>query len=470
MAGGSRTLKLSILADVDNLRKGLNDAENNVSGFGGKLDGFASKAGLAFAAAGAAAAAYAGKLAIDGVKSAMDDEAAQAKLATTLKNVTGATAETIAAAEKHIQSMQFQYGLSDSQLRPSLDRLVRSTKDTSEAFKLQALAINISAGTGKDLETVSNALAKAHDGNIGALKKLGVSLDENIIKSKDFDAATRVLSTTFNEQANVQAETFNGKMARMGEVFGEAKESVGVFILEAIEPMVTFFVKKVVPTLEKFDDLFRIYILPILKDLVKFYDKLLKPMLDGMFQAWLLIVSAIENNKSSLESIQRLFKTFVDFVTRYILPVVGESLKNAFIILGTVIGGVVDVIGDLVSGVEKAYNLLVKLINYIKANPILQGIGGAISGLFGGGKATGGMVTGGTTYLVGEKGAELFTPSTSGFITPNGGFGGGTTININVSGAIDPISTARQISDILARAATTTGSFTNLGLSRAVGV
>ena len=100
--GGSRTLKLSILADIDNLKKNLDSGSNEVEGFGGKLGGFAKKAGAAFAIAGAAAAAYAGKLLIDGVKSAIEDEAAQARLATTLQNVTGATNTQIAAIEAQI--------------------------------------------------------------------------------------------------------------------------------------------------------------------------------------------------------------------------------------------------------------------------------------------------------------------------------------------------------------------------------
>lgn len=79
---GSRTLKLSILADVDDLRNKLNSADNDVQGFGDKLGKWSKVAGAAFLAAGAAAAAYAGKLAIDGVKAAIEDEAAQLKLAT----------------------------------------------------------------------------------------------------------------------------------------------------------------------------------------------------------------------------------------------------------------------------------------------------------------------------------------------------------------------------------------------------
>ena len=59
-------------------------------------------------------------------------------------------------------------------------------------------------------------------------------------------------------------------------------------------------------------------------------------------------------------------------------------------------------------------------------------------------RANGGPVVGGSSYLVGERGPELFTPSTSGNITPNGGFGGGNTITVNVNGG-DPNSIVRAL-------------------------
>ena len=147
---GNRTLKLSILADVDDLKKKLGNADNDVQTFGDKLGNFGKVAGAAFAAAGAAAAIYAGKLAIDGVKAAIEDEAAQVRLATSLKNVTGATDAQIADLEDQILKTSLLTGVSDEKLRPSLDRLVRSTKDVEEAQRLQSLALDIAAGTGKD--------------------------------------------------------------------------------------------------------------------------------------------------------------------------------------------------------------------------------------------------------------------------------------------------------------------------------
>ncbi len=99
MATGTRALTLKLLADVDNFTKNLDKADKDVATFGDKISKFGKMAGAAFAAAGAAAVAYAGKLAVDGVKAAIEDAAAQQKLALTLKNVTGATENQIAATE-----------------------------------------------------------------------------------------------------------------------------------------------------------------------------------------------------------------------------------------------------------------------------------------------------------------------------------------------------------------------------------
>jgi hypothetical protein len=53
-------------------------------------------------------------------------------------------------------------------------------------------------------------------------------------------------------------------------------------------------------------------------------------------------------------------------------------------------------------------------------------------------RANGGLVMGGGTYLVGERGPELFTPLSSGSITPNNALGGGgANITVNVNGG-DP--------------------------------
>jgi hypothetical protein len=436
MAGQSRTLKLSILADIDNLKKNLGAGSNEVEGFGSKLGGFAKKAGAAFAVAGAAAAAYAGKLLVDGVKAAVEDEAAQAKLATTLKNVTGATNNQIKAVEDYITQTALANGITDDKLRPSLDRLIRSTKDQTKAQELQSLALNISAGTGKDLQAVSEALGKAYDGNLGALKKLGVGIDESIIKSKDFDAAAAALSKTFEGQASKQAETFQGKMARLTVAFDEAKETVGSYVLDALTPLLSAFVDKGIPAIQDFasnlgktlgpafGDIFKTIkndLLPILVSWWKFlYEEVIpaigsvvRPILEGLQSAFNKIKKAISDNSEELQPFYDALAKVWDFIKKYLAPLLGGAFKTALEGIGTIVGGLVTGFSKLVGFITNTVNKLKEFVNFIKDNPVTRFFGGITGAsfdtgsqglVFGGEDGSGGQITG--------NGFQTGTPTT----------------------------------------------------------
>ena len=451
MAGDSRTLKLAILGEVKDLSASLTKGSNEVSSFGDKITKFGKVAGAAFVAAGVAATAYAGKLAIDGVKAAIEDEAAQLRLATSLKNVTGATEAQIKATEDYILKTTLATGVTDDELRPSLDRLVRSTGDVQKAQELQTLALDIAAGTGKSLQAVSEALSKTYDGNFGALKRLGVPLDESIIKSKDFDAAQKALSETFANQSSIQAETFAGKMDRLKAAFNEGKEQVGSYILDGLTPLISGIVNKVIPAVQAFIGSIggEAGIKKALSDFVDGVKLIFIPVFEGLKFAFDKIKDAVEDNRES-------FKALFEFL-KVLAPYFGGALKLAIQGIGIALSAVVNIVATLIDGFRTLINLGSK-------------IGGAIGGMFGGGRAAGGPVSAGTTYLVGEKGPELFTPSRSGNIIPNGSMGGGSNvINITVNGAIDPISTARQITQILNREATLSGTFNKVGASLLVG-
>ena len=249
---GSRTLKLSILADVDDLKKKLGTAENEVQGFGGKLEKFGKVAAAAFAAAAAAAAAYAGKLAIEGVKAAIEDEAAQKRLATALENVTGATNDQIAAVEAQILKQSLATGVADDQLRPALQRLATSTGDVKKSQDLLSLALDIAAAKGISVETAANALAKAYDGNTGALTRLGVGLSAAEVKTLGFEGTVKALSDTFGGSAATQAETFEGRIARLKVTFDETKEAVGTALLPIVDKFLKFITDTAIPGFEKF--------------------------------------------------------------------------------------------------------------------------------------------------------------------------------------------------------------------------
>jgi hypothetical protein len=469
--GGSRTLKLTILGDVDNLKKSLQAANSDVENSSSRLGDFSKKAGLAFAAAGVAAAAYAGKLLIDGVKSAIEDEAAQAKLATTLKNVAGATDATVAATESYILKTSLATGVTDDELRPSLERLARSTGNLQKAQELQTLALDIAAGSGKSLEAVSNALGKAYDGNSAGLAKLGIGLNAAELKTMSFDQVTAALSRTFEGQASVQAETFAGKMQRLTVAFNEGKETVGSFVLDAITPMVTTLVNDVIPKISEFaseigDNLkptfealttyFTEVLIPTFQAIWNFINDyiipiivaVLKPAVNGLTIAFSAVTKAISENQSTFDTIFVVFKAIAGFVRDYLAPAFGTTLKAAFTIIGNLAAGLITAFGKVATVIETVVSAIQSLINLVRNNPLVQGIGNLINNAFGGGRAAGGSVVGGTSYLVGERGAELFTPSQSGTITPSNKLGG-NTINITVNGAIDSEGTARQIINLL---------------------
>ncbi len=471
---GSRTLKLSILADVDDLRQKLGDGSKEVEGFGGKLGNFGKKAGVAFAAAGAAAAAYAGTLLVDGVKSAIEDEKAQAQLAGTLERVVGATKDQVAAVEEYISKTAIAKGFTDDELRPSFDRLVRSTKDTEEAQSALSLAMDISAATGKSLETVSNAVAKAADGNASSLARLTGGFESSEIKGKTLSDLMPTLAERFGGAADKNADTFAGKMERLGIAFSEAKETAGSFILDAITPLVTAFVDKVIPALQSFGREIGEKLGPIfdsisatLKDVVlpafiAYYNfvnekivpiirDIAVPIFQGLSNIFKIIKSKIVENKDSFVDFYDAIKPVFDFIKKYLVPILSGNLKIAFTILGKAIGPIIDAFSGLLDLITGIINAIGKMISFVANSKVGKAIGGLIENAFGGARAEGGPVNAGKSYLVGERGAELFVPRTNGMIVPNRALGGGgtTNININVSGALDKEGVARQIVDLL---------------------
>jgi hypothetical protein len=449
---GIPKVKITFDADFDELKRGVKGAEQEVQGFGDKMGKFGKMAGAAFAVAGAAALAYAGVLLKQGVESAIADEQAQAKLATTLQNVTGATDAQIAAVESQILQTSLLTGLTDDELRPSFERLVRATKDSDAALKLQSIAVDVAAGSGKSLEAVTNAMARAAEGNTGALARLGVGLTSAELKTMSMDEVTKSLATTFGGQAAVQADTFAGKMARLRVAFDEGKETIGSFVLDAITPMINTVVNTVIPAITQFmesvggkeglTNAFKTYI-----DLVK---NIFQPVLEGFKFAFDQIKNAVMDNK---EEFTALFKFLKDFVA----PLLGGALKLAVQGIGIALGVVIDIVGKLIGGFQSLFGTIgnvidriQQLINMVRNNAAVRGIAGLIDSAFGGFRANGGSVQAGKSYVVGERGAEMFVPSSNGTIVPNGGMSG-STINITVNGAIDAEGTARTIVDVLNR-------------------
>jgi hypothetical protein len=248
----SRTLTLALAADIDNLKKGLKQADDEIETFGQKTAAFGKKVAAAFAVAAAAALAYGTKLAVDGVKAAIEDEQAQLRLAAALRSATGATDDQIKATEDMILKTSLATGVADDKLRPAMARLAISTKSTEEAQKLLNLALDIAKFKGLDLETVANALGRAQDGNTTSLGKLGLGLSKAELATLTFTEVQQKLSDLTGGAAAANAETFQGKIDRLKIGFDEAKESLGVALLPQVEKFINFLNTTGVPALNGF--------------------------------------------------------------------------------------------------------------------------------------------------------------------------------------------------------------------------
>ena len=225
--------------------KGTKEARKDIAKLGQQFDHFSKRAAQAFAVVGAASAAMALKIGKDAVQAAVEDQKSQALLANNLRNTVGATEDVIASVEKYINKQQLLVGVSDDELRPSLQSLVTATHDVGKAQDLQNLALDIAANRHRDLSSVSIALAKAYAGNFSALKRLGIPLSENLIKSKDFIGITAELAAVTKGAAAAAADTFAGRMAILQIRVKEIHETLGYALL----PVLQNFADKISTTL-----------------------------------------------------------------------------------------------------------------------------------------------------------------------------------------------------------------------------
>ena len=248
MASDSRTLKLSILADVDDLKKKLGDADKAVENNASKISEFGKKAALAFAAAGAAAGAFA----ISAVKAAAEDEKARKSLEQTIRANTRATDEQIKAIDTFIDRQSIATATTDDVLRPALGRLIRSTNDVAKAQDLLNLAQEISVATGKPLEAVANALGKSFDGQNTALGKLGLGIDAATLKNKSHEEIMQILKGTYKGFIDNEATNAEFKFRQLTIALDQTREKIGFALLPIFVKFADYLLATVVPNMQAF--------------------------------------------------------------------------------------------------------------------------------------------------------------------------------------------------------------------------
>jgi hypothetical protein len=234
--------------------KALTKGKKQISEF----DKSAQKLGKTFAKVfGSVALVSFGKNAVNAF---IESEKAAAKLRTTVSNL-GLEFEQ-PGIETYLKNLSLQFGIVDENLIPGFQRLLIVTKDVAQAQSLFNTALNVSAGTGKDLTAVSTSLSKAYLGDNAALGRLGVGLSKAQLKSASFLEVQRTLNANFAGQAAAAVEGYAGSMAKLTVAVDESKEAIGKGLLDAIAALsgsndINTFTIKMVNAAEKIGNAFR---------------------------------------------------------------------------------------------------------------------------------------------------------------------------------------------------------------------
>ncbi len=395
----AKPLTIALAADIDNLQKGLKDAEKTVNKSADQIADFGKKAAIAFAVVGAAATAFA----VSAVKAAAEDEKSRKNLEQTIRSNTQATEQQIASIDKYITKQSIATATTDDVLRPAFSRLIRSTQDVTKAQELLNLAQEISVATGKPLEAVTNALGRAYDGSNTALGKLGLGIDAATLKSQSFEETTKQLQATYQGFIANEATNAEFKFKQLTIALDETKEAIGAALLPIVKELADYLLVTAVPNVEA-----------------------LAAGLIGEDSVTAGITAATEGAFKFGEQL----RSTIQFVI---------SIKEELLVLGAIIATVfvTSKIIAFVAAVQTLVAAMVALRNAAAAASIATA-----------------FATGGTSLLVGGAAAAIglgavgiatgSTPKFSGGAASGKGAPGQTINNINVN-AIDSESAARAV-------------------------
>jgi hypothetical protein len=408
------------------------------------LEGASKKASFAIkkaAVPAAAAIAGLGFALVGATKAAMEDQAEQVQLALALENVTGATDEQIKATEDMISKMSLASGVADSELRPAFASLVRGTKDIATATDALALAQDISAGSGKDLATVSDALAKAYGGNMKGLQALSPEIKAMIKDGATLEDVINVLGGSFGGASAAAANTAEGGMKRLGIALAETKESIGAALIPVVEALLPYLIAfgdwaqnntqvfliiasaigGIAAVILTLNAAMKVYAAAqmIVNGVVTVFNALLLAnpitLIALAIVAFIAVLAALYIKFDSVRKV-------VDTVFQGML----KGGKAVFDGLTTYFTAIFNIYKTLFNGIAKLWNGTVGKLafNIPSWVPVIGGKGFEVPEIPM--LADGGIVTGPTLAMIGERGPEAVIP-----LSGRGGGMGNYTININ---------------------------------------
>lgn len=315
-------------------------------------------------------------------------------------------------------------------------------------------------------------------------------LIKSLVESGDLLGAQTIILEELETQYGGTAEATANFSDRMALAFDNVKEALGTALLPAFEGFSTFFIEQVVPPLTKFfeEDFPRLIekAQPIVEGLIEFFSSVgesLKQFLDidaetSLLEGILEKISGLGDDPefvTFLTTVGNLFKEMAPVLRDIVFNVAEFAAKLSPLLTGTIanaipiladfsriIGGIDYFLGEILARfgefkgetpgfltvledllnpmakVEKAVRMIADAFDAaIRAFERFKALGGFQgTGVItppGARRAVGGPVSARDSYLVGERGPEIFTPGAGGFITPNNRLGGGSSTNITIN-------------------------------------
>lgn len=463
-----RTLKLNLLADVDQFGRGLKVAEADVGKFESAITKFGKMAARAFAVATAAAAAFAVKVGIDSIKAASDlgetlsktevifGDAAKSVIAFSKTTATSLGLSQRAALDAAATFATFgkASGLTGSNLTNFSEKLVKLSSDLASFYNTSP-------------ERAITAIGAALRGESEPIRQFGVLLNDATLKAQAMKMGLYDGTGALDQQARTlaayevilnQTKDAQGDFARTSEGlanqqrqlsagFENLKAGIGVALLPVMLNLVNFANEKLIP---------------ILKNVADGFSGTDPYQGTGLSAKVYTLAKGLDNPQDAQgyslgQSLHRVFTAFGDLFTQLTSPKAGSSISTLDSLAISL-----DKIARAITAIGKAYETYKNsFVGKLFGTNFSAELTNGSLGLPTFGQASGGLVSAGVPYTVGEMGKEVFVPSTSGRIIPNSQLGGGTTIIMN--GIIDAESARRSIEKLLQDSARRTGAINLVG-------
>jgi len=218
-------VKINILTEF--LGKGLKEADKSIKGFERSIRSVSYLFGGGYL--GAKVLAFS-KTAVKAF--AADDKAAQV-LTRTLSNLGLAFSDL--NVQKFISDIERETGVLDDKLRPAFQKLLTTTSSVTDSQKMLRTALDLSAASGVDLNTVAADLSKAYVGQTRGLAKYGLGLSQAELKGMKFADLQERINGLFGGQAALVADTYAGKLEKLNVQFANFQESIGKSLLDGLD-------------------------------------------------------------------------------------------------------------------------------------------------------------------------------------------------------------------------------------------